>query len=187
MPESTEAAVLSKDDIIAAIKSATGEVFSTMLGMDATAEEIEPSQNVAATPASGIIALIGLAGPWAGTGSISCDAEFACVLSGKFLMATYEAVNEEVLDAIAEITNMIIGNVKNTLEQKVGDMGLSTPTVIFGRNFQTRSARAHEWTGVKFICGAQSISVLMCLAPNKDAAAQKTLRPGFQFPQMLSM
>jgi chemotaxis protein CheX len=97
-------------------------------------------------------------------------------------MGACHEVNEEVLDVIAEITNMIIGNVKTVLEQKAGDMGLSTPTVIFGFNFQTRSAQAHEWTGVRFTSGGQEMCVLVCLAP----ATPKSQRTGFQFPQMLT-
>ena len=118
---------------------------------------------------------------------MACNAHFACLMSSKFLMADYTAVDEDVLDAMAEITNMIIGNVKTVLEEKLGAMGLSTPTVIFGRNFQTRSARTHEWTGVRFKHGEHEMAVQMCLAPNRDSSTQKTIRPGFQFPQVVGM
>jgi chemotaxis protein CheX len=184
MADTKELELITNADIIAAIKTATHEVFSTMLSIEITSDEALVPQNVTSAPASGIIALIGLAGPWAGTGSVACNAEFACKLSSQFLMAEYPEVNDDVLDAVAEITNMIHGNVKTMLEQKVGEMGLSTPTVIFGHNFQTRSARTHEWTGVRFKCGEHEMCVQMCLAPNRDPAAHRDLRPGFQFPQM---
>ncbi len=134
-------------EILAAIKASTEEVFSTMLTLEITSSEIMAPSMTAGAPASGLISVIGLAGKWAGTGSVLCSANFACLMSSKFLMAEYTAVDDDVLDAVAEITNMIIGNVKTVLEEKLGDMGLSTPTVIFGRNFQTRTARTHEWTG----------------------------------------
>jgi chemotaxis protein CheX len=185
MTDTKESESISHEEIIAAIKAATAEVFSTMLSMEVPSDEILTPQAAGAGPASGIIALIGFAGPWAGTGSLACTAELACKLSSQFLMAPYEAVNDDVLDAVAEITNMILGNVKTTIEQKVGSMGLSTPTVIFGRNFQTRSARTHEWTGVRFACGEEKLDIQVCLAQNPDPGGQKTLRPGFQFPQML--
>lgn len=187
MTETKEAEVISKDDIVSAINAATDEVFSTMLGIEISARETLTPQPVASAPASGIISVIGLAGPWAGTGSVACTAEFACKLSSQFLMTDYQFVNEEVLDAVAELTNMIIGNAKTILEQKVGAMGLSTPTVIFGLNFQTRSARTHEWTGVRFRCGEQDLYVQMCLTQNRDASPQKAVRPGFQFPQVLNV
>jgi len=117
---------------------------------------------------------------------MACSVAFACKMSSQFLMAEYETINEDVLDAVAEITNMIIGNVKTVVEEKVGSMGLSTPTVIFGRNFQTRSARSREWTVVPFTCGEERMFIQMCLAPNKDTE-RKTMRPGFPIPQVLNL
>ena len=66
------------------------------------------------------------------------------------LITEYAAINEDVLDSVAEVTNMIIGNVKTALEDRLGAMGLSTPTVIYGRNFQTRSARQSGVDGGAF-------------------------------------
>jgi chemotaxis protein CheX len=187
MTDTNEIELLCDADIIKAITASTVEVFSTMLSMEVTASEVMPPQAVVSPPASGLISLIGLVGSWSGTGSLACTAKFACAISSQFLMTEYDSVNEDVLDAIAEVTNMIIGNVKTALEEKVGAMGLSTPTVIFGRNFQTRSAKTHEWIVIRFVIGEHELFIQMCLAPNKDAAAAKTIRPGFQFPQLLSM
>ena len=146
-----------------------------MLSMEMT---LLAPQIVASNPASGIISVIGLAGKWAGTGSVACSASFACLMSSMFLMAEYKTVDEDVLDAIAEITNMIIGNVKNALEVKVGRMGLSTPTVIFGRDFQTRSARNHDWTGVRFRSGDTDGGTNV---PRAKPRKFRTVRPGFSF------
>jgi chemotaxis protein CheX len=186
MTETNEVPLLSQADIVAAIESATNEVFSTMLGVEITSSEVLGQQTVTASSAGGVISVIGLAGNWAGTGGLSCTARFACKLSSQFLMTELPSVDEEVLDAVAEITNMIIGNVKTKLEQKVGEMGLSTPTVIFGHNFQARSARVQDWTVVRFTCGEDQICVQVCVAPNRDGAA-KGLRPGFQFPHVIQV
>jgi len=183
MSNVSEPETISNADIVAAIVTSAEEVFSTMFGMEVPSEEIPLPQDVASAPASGIISLIGLTGPWAGTGSISCNAELACTLSSKLLMDEFTEVNEEVLDAVAEVTNMIIGNVKNVLEAKVGEMGLSTPTVIYGVNFQTRSAQTHKWTGVRFKCGSEELCVLMCLVQS----TVKTERASLQFPQIVRM
>lgn len=185
MTDTMELQSISQADIAAAIKAATANVFSTMLGLEVTPGEMlgkEPAR----APVSGVISLIGLTGRWAGTGSMACTAEAACGMSSRFLMAEYSAVDEDVLDAVAEITNMIVGNVKTVLEERVGMLGLSTPTVIYGRNFQTRSARIQEWTRVPFIWSEGGMHIQMCLAPNRDAGSTG-LRPGFQFPQILSI
>src|ERR1019366_6928085 len=100
-------------EILAAIKNSTEEVFSTMLSLEITSSEIMVPSMTAGAPASGLISVIGLAGKWAGTGSVLCSAAFACLMSSKFLMAEYTAVDDDVLDAVAEITNMIIGEREN--------------------------------------------------------------------------
>ena len=186
MSTEKEAAVtITSADLSDAIKHATDEVFSTMLNLKLLPghEYVEKEEKV---PASGVVSLIGLAGPWVGTGSLSCTAQFACRIAGQMLMTEYPAICEDVLDAVAEITNMIIGNVKTMLENRLGGMGLSTPTVIYGRNFQTRSARNQEWTVVPFDWDGDRMCVQVCIAPNADAAA-KAVRPGFPIPHMLNI
>src|SRR5271165_1630080 len=172
-------------DLVAFISAATTDVFSTMLGQDVTADEsyVEKMSNA---PSSGIVSLVGLAGEWVGTGGISCTAHLACRISSIFLMAEYDSVNEDVLDAIAEFTNMIIGNVKTALEEQLGPMGLSIPTVIFGRNFQTRNSGSHEWVVVPFNLGEDRFHVQICLSPNRDAT-QKVIRAGQPVPHLLSV
>lgn len=65
----------------------------------------------------------------------SCSPRFACQIAGALLMSPpFEAVNEEALDGVAEVANMIVGNVKTFLEERLGSMALSIPTVVFGRN-----------------------------------------------------
>jgi len=90
------------------------------------------------------------------------------------------------LDSVAEVTNMIIGNVKTHLENRLGGMGLSTPTVIYGRNFQTRSTKNREWTVVPFDCEGERLCVQVCIVPNADTDG-KTVRSGFLVPHMLNV
>ncbi len=101
---------ISREEVIGAIKASTEEVFSTMLGLEIEAGETPVEMAVAASPTSGLVTLIGLAGPWSGTGSVACTGAFACTMASHLLASPFENVNEEVLDAIGEITNMIIGN-----------------------------------------------------------------------------
>ncbi len=177
--------LISKAALVEVIANATHEVFATMLNLPIAAGEMCTEPSSAMAPRSGIVSLIGVVGAWAGTGCLACSGKLACRLSEQFLMTPFESVNEDVLDAVGEITNMIIGNVKTHLEELGGPMGLSTPTVIYGRNFQTRSARVHEWTVVPFECDGETLWVQMCLAPNQDSRG--TIRAGFQVPQLLNI
>lgn len=156
------------DHLVKIVRDATNEVFSTMLGSELG--QCDAYVDTASPPAGdGIHSFVGLAGSWVGTGSISCTSAFACKISSQFLMAEYTSVNEDVLDAIAEITNMIIGNVKTFLEVDLGPMGLSIPTVIFGRNFASRTVGTFEWTVVPFELEGERIHIQICLAPLKDS------------------
>ena len=76
-----------------------------------------------------------------------------------------------MLDAVAEITNMIIGSVKTDLEAELGPLGLSIPTVVFGRNFKTRSAGTTEWIHVRFLWDEDPLLIKMCLAPSEKPHA----------------
>jgi chemotaxis protein CheX len=154
-----------KDFILDSINQSALQVFSTMLGV-----ELPPGEFVEAAhaedPPCEVVALIGVAGAWAGAGSISCSAEAACKVCAHMLMTEATSVNEEVLDAVAELTNMIIGNVKTELEAQVGPLGLSIPTVVFGRNFHTKTAGAPGWMILRFHWDTEILTVKLCLAPH---------------------
>jgi chemotaxis protein CheX len=158
---------MNTERIVEITVAASKEVFETMLGMEVTPGEprLERSD---LSPSGGVLACVGLAGAWAGTGSIACDANFACRISGQFLMTQYESVNEGVLDAIAEITNMIIGNVKTALEAELGPMGLSIPTVIYGRNFASRTTSPGSVVVVPFMCEGEEMRVQICLVAQRE-------------------
>jgi chemotaxis protein CheX len=138
-----------------------------MLAMDPSPGEAYVDSNPS-LHTSGVVSLIGLTGAWVGTGSISCTATFACQIASQLMMTDYDAVNDDVLDAVAEVTNMIIGNVKTALEERLGPMGLSIPTVIYGRNFSSRTLGKQTWTVVPFQAGTERLEVQLCLAPARD-------------------
>ncbi len=177
---------IAPEELVQAIRTCTGEVFATMLGIEINAGDTLAESSEAIAPTSGLVALVGLAGTWSGTGSVSCTGQFACQMASQLLMSQYDSLNEDVLDAMGEVANMIIGNVKTHLEEKIGPMGLSTPTVIYGRNFQTRSARVHKWTIVPFSSGEERLYVQLCLAPNREFEGEST-RLSIQLPQVLTI
>jgi chemotaxis protein CheX len=160
---------LTHNELVSLVQSSTESVFATMLGQDVIAGSAY-LDTVASPSSNGIVSFIGLAGAWMGTGSISCSASCACRIASQLLMSEYGAVDDEVLDAVAEVTNMIIGNVKTSLEERLGPMGLSIPTVIYGRNFSSRTVGKQEWTVVPFECYGERFEVQLCLAEQRDSA-----------------
>ena len=155
-----------KDDLARFITQAVEEVFSTMLGASVKPGEIS-IESGAPDAHDGVLSFIGVAGSWAGTGCVTCSPTVACRVCSQMLMTEADAVNEEVLDAVAELTNMIVGSVKNDLERELGPLGLSIPTVVFGKNFRTKSAGHAEWIVRHFHWDDESFEVRICLAPSE--------------------
>ena len=80
-----------------------------------------------------------------------CSAETACDLSSRLLMSKFSNVDEEVLDAVGEIANMMIGGFKNLLEPYAGRLQMSIPSVIYGKNIAMRTSGADVVVAVR--CG----------------------------------
>ncbi|MBV9264969.1 MAG: chemotaxis protein CheX [Acidobacteriaceae bacterium] len=159
---------MERQQIIDAIHAATAEVFSTMLGLEIEPASVHTDQ---ACPSvnDGVMAIVGIAGPWAGNGVISCTAPFACRVCELFLMTEAVAVNEEVLDAVGELANMVIGNFKTAAEAVVGPLGLSVPTVIYGRNFTSKSLGNNDWLVLPFKCAEDIFEVRVWFAPASES------------------
>ncbi|HUO30827.1 MAG TPA: chemotaxis protein CheX [Bryobacteraceae bacterium] len=168
--------MIDPEQIVSEIRTAAEEVFATMLGAELRFLESH-SDKGPSHPLDGVICLIGMAGEWTGTGSISCSAEFACRIASQMLMAEYPEVNADVLDAVAEIANMVLGNVKTALERSLGTMGMSIPTAIFGRNFLAKSFGDETWTVVIFESEGQRFEVKLFLKPAAAAVAPTPGKP----------
>jgi len=158
---------VTQNEVEQAVSKASREVFETMLSLPL---EIEPSvmrQVIEPEAFHGVVALVGVAGTWTGMGHMSCSPRFAQQMAGALLMSEYDSVNEEVLDAVAEVANMIIGNVKTIFEEKLGPLGLTVPTVIYGRNYRTRSAGVKDWVLVRLRSGVESMDINFNLMPSR--------------------
>jgi chemotaxis protein CheX len=176
---------MTHEQLTTMIRQATRDVFGMMLGVELGDREafIDESGPV---HTEGVVALVGLAGSWAGSGTFTCSAGLAAKISGQLLMQEFAAIDDEVLDAIGEVTNMVLGNVKTSLEEELGPMGLSIPTVIFGRNFTTRSLTRSKWTVVPFDCLDDYFEVRLCLTP-RQAEGCKTQAAREQVSDMLTL
>jgi chemotaxis protein CheX len=153
------------------VRNAASEVFSTMLGMEIEAGPARFDQ-VPPTISDGILGIVGLAGSWTGAGAVSCTAAFACSICSHLLMTEAGSVNEDVLDAMGEVTNMIVGNFKTMVEETLGPLGLSIPTVVYGRNFTSRSLGQNEWVVVPFQCDGEQLDIRVCLAPSREPSSR---------------
>jgi chemotaxis protein CheX len=125
-------------EISGKIIDATVEIFTTMLMMDIIAGE--PIKREKIPFASSITGMIGLAGLYKGVLAVHTPEKVAMNITSNFLGMDVEEINEDVLDAIGELTNMLGGSVKSILSDTGKDIELSIPSTISGEkyNFQIR-------------------------------------------------
>ena len=168
---------LTKDILLTSICAASHDVFSTMLSLNAAFGPAFDKQDDFVV-SQGVLALIGIAGPWIGTGTISCSPSCACEIASQMLLDEYPEVNGAVLDAMAEMANMIFGNVKTMLEEEVGPLGISIPTVIFGKNFTSKQSASRVWTGVPVYADSVEMELRLGLTPGYEIVGH--LLPGHE-------
>lgn len=158
--------MIDEDVLIRSVVEATSEVFTTMLDMEAKFVGLAGEADASA---SGLISLVGITGDWGGSGVFCCSPRFAAILCGRMLGSEVDpenpVINEEVLDVVAEVTNMMVGNMKNGLEEITGPMAISVPTVIHGRNFQFRNAGGMHGVSLRFKGEDEEFEVRIALAP----------------------
>lgn len=161
--------MIDQDLMVRSITEATAEVFSTMLDMEVRL--VGPAGNTRA-PELGIISLVGITGEWGGSGVFCCSPALAMMVCARMLGADLDtgvpSIDDEVLDVVAEITNMMIGNVKNGLEPATGPLAISVPTVIHGRNFEFRNASGLRGAALAFATDDHTFEVRVSLAPTSE-------------------
>ena len=96
---------------------------------------------------------------------------------GLYPFPAANTINDEVLDVVAEMTNMMIGNVKNGLEAATGPLAISVPTVIHGRNFHFRNTSGLQGVALAFTAEGENFEVRIALAPVAQQAASRSRIP----------
>ena len=141
-PYSTSNAPETKEILI---KSAQ-DVFRVMLASDIEHDSVAADGSF--KPSPGVMAVLGLAGERSGAGMLWFSPRLACQVAEALLMCEFTDTTNDVLDAVGEIANMVIGNVKTEIESVLGPISLGTPTIVCGSDFRARKTNADAWTMV---------------------------------------
>ena len=170
--------MIDQELLVRSVTEATQEVFSTMLDMEVQFIGIAGETRA---PELGIISLVGITGDWGGSGVFCCSPALAGIICARMLGEELEpgavSINEEVLDVVAEITNMMIGNIKNGVEPVTGPLAISVPTVIHGRNFEFRNPSGVSALALAFASGEHAFEVRIALAPTAEQAGVRSRIP----------
>ena len=119
-----------------------------------------------------------------GSGVFCCSPGFAGIISAGMLGTSSKMARtarqsmREVLDVVAEVSNMIVGNIKNGLEPITGqELAISVPTVIHGKNFQFRNGTGLRGATLCFEAEQERFDVRVSLAPVEQESAVRARIP----------
>ena len=101
--------------------------------------------------------IIGLSGRAVGTVVVSLSKEVAIKAASTMLMMELDEVNDDVLDAVGEITNMVAGGAKAQLEQYA--LSISLPNVVTGVGHNIRFPSEVHPLRVMFRCDWGPLSI----------------------------
>jgi len=112
---------------------ATKQVLETMAMVSPVVGKpyLKQSSTTAKGDVSGIIGMTGSA-----QGSLALSFSKSCILKivSNMLGETHQDINDEVRDAVGEITNMISGAARKNLEAKGFNIQAAIPTVVSGKD-----------------------------------------------------
>ena len=112
--------------------NATINVLETMAFMTVNAgKPYVKTNNVAVGDVSGVLGLTGVA-----NGTIAVTFEEKCILTvvSNMFGETMQELNNDIADAVGELTNMISGQARGELEQIGKVFKAAIPSVVTGRN-----------------------------------------------------
>lgn len=140
---------ITEFDIRSHVKGSVTETFDTMLSMAIEPLESEPP------PGHGVHRIVGtlnFAGRVNGIFNVQVTVDFGRLMAAGMLGMEPEAVNPatDVRDLIAEITNIVGGNLKSALNDAGHSCVLSTPSITFGTDFTIRSLNMDRFERLVF-------------------------------------
>ena len=112
----------------------TVDVFKTMLGCDVARTGLTLHDTFC--PEFDITGIIGMSGRAHGDVVISFEQGVALSAAEALIGVRYDEITDDVVDTVGELTNMIAGNAKTSLQEL--QMSLALPTVIVGKNHSIR-------------------------------------------------
>ena len=137
-------------DVKSHITASTRETFETMLSMDVSVSEEEPPEY---TGENRMVGTLNFAGHIVGMVNIQITSSFGYQMAASMLGIEPDEVDSinEVKDLLAEITNIIGGNVKSALNDAGFPCVLSTPAITFGTDFTIKSLNMERYERTVFL------------------------------------
>ncbi|MBV5340041.1 MAG: chemotaxis protein CheX [Deltaproteobacteria bacterium] len=141
------------------------EIFGTMVGLEDLLHlpiQIDPVTNFTDC----ISALVGLAGTYNGLVSLHMPSSLAMAATSCMLGMEVSEINDDVNDAMGEIANMIAGSFKQHLTKSGMDIQISTPSVIYGKEYVISLGSNPQQIAVRFATDDEWFMVAVAFEEN---------------------
>ncbi len=127
------------DSIVEDIISCTNEVFETMIPMDIKCNgSYYRKENMIS---SDVTSLVSFTGEHSGIVAFFGSKDIAIKITSEMLGMEIAEIDQDVIDAMGELSNMIGGTLKNKVTETFGAMHLSVPIVIAGADMSISSSK----------------------------------------------
>ncbi len=137
------------------VLSIVENVFTTMLG-----SSVELAADADLTEHSPVTGCVQISGEWTGAVLVQTTGKFASFAASQMFAIDEAAVQKnDCQDTMAEIANMIGGNIKSLVP---GPSSLSLPTVTTGREFDIRIFGTEVESVVPMLCNGEQLRVVIC-------------------------
>ena len=141
--------------------TATIHVLKTVAATDASpGKPYLKKDNIARGDATGII---GLTGETRGTICVSFTEESILAIVSKMFSEEMTEMNEEIRDAVGEISNMISGQARQALEEMGKSLTAAIPTVIMGKKHTLSHMTSYPVIAIPFSTDRGGFTIEVCL------------------------
>lgn len=110
-----------------------------------------------------ISGVIGLTGSTRGAVVVSFSRQCALNVISSMMGETYTELNDEVRDAVGEITNMVSGDARRALSELGANFEAGIPTVIVGKGHEITSMAKGMCLAIPFKIGDEDLTVEVSL------------------------
>jgi flagellar motor switch protein FliN len=145
-------------DVKGCITGSVTATFSSMLSQDVRLTEAEPPGG---TASHRMVGTLTFAGNVTGIVNVQVTLDFGRQMAAAMLGREAESIQpaEEVRDVVAEITNIVGGNLKSVLNDAGHPCLLSTPAITYGSDFSIKSLSMDRFERFVFQAGEQTMIV----------------------------
>ena len=141
------------------------DIFGTMVGLEDLLHlpiQIDPVTNFTDC----ISSMVGLAGHYNGLVSLHMPSKLAIRATCSMLGMDVAEAGDDVNDALGEIANMIAGSFKQHLSKGGMDIHLSTPSVVYGKEYVITLSNNPDQIALRFATDDDWFMVVVAFVEN---------------------